>query len=127
VAESETNSSGRTWGIILIVGALAIGVLLYAYFPMPQRYSTEVGGEELVFTTECTLSGDVIWDPGPAVNPDHVTMAEDYCQRWAGPVVALSLLIPVAGVVGGAFLLARPEDEEDEPNEQDAPDEPAVV
>lgn len=124
MAESESNSSGRALGITLIVGSLAIGLLLYLYFPMPQRYSSVVGGEELVFDTECTVGGDVLWTPGPAVNPDHVAQAEDYCQQWSSPVLALSLLIPVIGVVGGAFLLARPEDEADE---HESSEEAAVV
>ena len=108
VAESESHTWRKVLGVSLIAGSLAIGFLLFLYFPMPQKYTTTVGGEELAFTTECTISGDVVWSPSPAPNPDHVAQAEDYCGQWSGPVVALSFLIPIIGVVAGAFILPNP-------------------
>lgn len=127
VTESAGSTNNGTLGVLLIAGSLVIGFLLFLVFPMPQTYSTPIGGEDQVFHTECTVSGDVLWDPSPAINPDHVTQAENYCQQWSGTVVALSIIIPVLGVVGGAFLLspatAKTEDDED----VDEVEEPAAV
>lgn len=113
MAEAAPSRSRSVTGWSLIVGSILVGLLVFLVFPMPQEYSTVVGGEKLVYTTECTVSGNVLWDPEPAFNPDHVAQAEDYCEVTATPVLVISLLIPLLGALAGAYVLTRtPSDEE---------------
>ena len=107
VAEAAPSRSRNVTGWSLIIGSILVGLLVFTVFPMPQEYSTVVGGEKLVYTTECTVSGNVLWDPEPAFNPDHVAQAEDYCAVTAAPVLAISLLITLGGVLLGAWVLTR--------------------
>lgn len=111
MAESASNSYRNVIGVSLIAGSLVLGFVLFLFFPMPQEYTTLVGGVEQSFTTECTTNGGVIWSPSPALNPDHVAQAEDYCEQWSGTVVVLSFALPLIGALAGAFILARPRSE----------------
>lgn len=111
MAESASNSSRNVIGVSLIAASLVLGFVLFLFFPMPQKYTTIVGGVEESFTTECTTSGQVVWSPSPALNPDHVAQAEDYCEQWSGAVVILSFAVPLIGALAGAFILARPRSE----------------
>lgn len=131
VTESEGSSTGKVTGVLLITASLLIGFLLFANFPMPQRYTVTTDEGTQVFTTECTIAGDVLWTPSPSSVPDQVQEAEDYCGRWSGTVVALSLVIPLIGVVAGSLLMARRHDDTptDDPDGSDGSDEhePAPV
>ena len=128
MTESEGTSTSKTMGVVLITASLLIGFVLFAYFPMPQRYTVTTDGATDVFTTECTISGDVVWSPSPSPVPGQIQEAGDYCGRWSATVVALSLAIPLIGVVAGSLLMARRRD--DKPiDEADGSDqtEPAPV
>ena len=122
MADSAGHTGKGVAGVSLIIGALIVGFLLFQYFPMSQTYKNTVGGVTETFTTECTISGDVLWDPGPALDPNHVDQAEAYCERWALPVVALSFILPLAGIIPGAMLLARSSDPEDSVEGSEAED-----
>lgn len=128
MTESEGNSASATMGVALITLSLLIGFVLFAYFPMPQRYTVTTDDATEVFTTECTISGDVVWSPAPSPVPGQIQEAEDYCGRWSATVVALSLAVPLIGVVTGSLLMARRHDDTstDEADEADQ-SEPAPV
>lgn len=129
MTESEGSSTSKVTGVLLITASLLIGFLLFANFPMPQRYTVTTDDATEVFTTECTISGDVVWSPAPSPVPGQIQEAEDYCGRWSGTVVALSLVIPLIGVVAGSLLMARRNDDtpSDEPDESDQPEPTAVT
>ncbi len=129
MTESEGTSTSKTVGVVLITLSLLIGFVLFAYFPMPQRYTVTTDGATAVFTTECTISGDVVWSPSPSSVAGQIQEAEDYCGRWSATVVALSLAIPLIGVVAGSLLMARRNDDtpSDEPDESDESDQPETA
>ena len=122
MADSARDTGWSVAGVSLIIGSLIIGFLLFQSFPMSQTYKNTVDDVTQTFTTECTISGDVLWDPSPALDPSHVEQAEAYCERWALPVVALSFILPLLGIIPGAMLLARSSDPEHASEPSDAED-----
>lgn len=104
----QAGSSGSTaagWFVMAL--GLALGLWIFATFPMSWTHTDVSDAGSTEFTGTCAGPGAVDWTPQAPSDPNGLQQASDYCQTWSPVVVLVASLVVIIGVVAGAALIAR--------------------